>query len=93
MNAALWHDAQNIEDLEEGMDIQDDRDYWERQFNAKYAECVMLRQALKDALPWLERGEKFYKFQRPGREFYPNREEAEGITVQVRKALDAEARP
>lgn len=51
------------------------------------AEVKALREALTEALPWLERGEKFYKFQRPGREFFPNREEAEGVTNRVRAAL------
>lgn len=46
-----------------------------------------LAKALRDTLPWLERGVKFYKFQRPGWEFYPNREEAEGMVNEVKRVL------
>lgn len=47
-----------------------------------------LTEALKDALPWLERGVKFYKFQSPGREFFPNREEAEGAVRRIQTILE-----
>ena len=33
---------------------------------------------LMEALPYLRHSVKFYRFQRPGREFWPNREEVEG---------------
>lgn len=44
--------------------------------------------ACRDSVLWLERGEKFYKYQRAGRDFSPNREEAEGTTRRARAALE-----
>jgi len=43
--------------------------------------------ALEDALPYLERSVKFYRFQRAGREFWPNREEAEANVQHARTAI------
>lgn len=53
----------------------------------RLAAAEKLATALEDALPWLERGEKFYKYQRVGREFWPNREEAEATTQHARAVL------
>jgi len=44
--------------------------------------------ALRGALPYLEHSLKFYRFQRPGHEFWPNREEAEGNIRQARAAIE-----
>lgn len=46
--------------------------------------------AAKHALPYLERGVKFFKFQRSGRsdrEFWPNREEAESNVAELFAAI------
>ena len=48
--------------------------------------------ALEGALPYLRHSVKFYRFQRPGHEFWPNREEVEGSIRDVAAALaDMEA--
>ena len=46
-----------------------------------------LLEALEMAMPYLERAPKFYKFQRAGREFWPNREEAEGCFFKALAAI------
>ena len=52
------------------------------------AEKADLLAALRGALPYLEHSLKFYRFQRPGHEFWPNREEAEGNIRQARAAIE-----
>ena len=56
------------------------------------AECFPdLVAALKAALPYLEHSLKFYRFQREGHEFWPNREEAEGNITEARAAIEKAA--
>ena len=46
--------------------------------------------ALKHSLPYMEHALKFFRYQHAGKEFYPNREEAEAniaeVTAAIRKA-------
>jgi len=48
---------------------------------------VNMLNALKYALPYLMHSVKFYRYQHAGKEFWPNREELEGIITDVRAAI------
>ena len=52
------------------------------------AQKADLLAALRGALPYLEHSLRFYRFQRPEHEFWPNREEAEGNIAQARAAIE-----
>lgn len=60
-----------------------------RKHAAERKRSAKLVEALKMAMPFLERAPKFYKYQRPGREFWPNREDAEAALSDARTALAA----
>ena len=48
--------------------------------------------ALKHALPYMEHAVKFFKYQRVGHEFWPNREEAEANIQEARAAIAKETK-
>ncbi len=55
---------------------------------AHYQEALRVKdEALRHQLPLAEHCVKFFKYQREGREFWPNREEAEGVITDMRTAL------
>ena len=49
--------------------------------------------ALREMMPYLERQIKFLKYQRLGREFWPNREEAEGCLGRAHAAIERAKSP
>lgn len=51
------------------------------------AAAPRLAVALQHALPYAEQAVKFFRFQRDGHEFWPNREEAEANIAEMRAAL------